>query len=70
MKEGKIISILLITVVFSLVQGIPVTTGGADQKEMAFQEQRVLEWRKERDAFFKNHRRSPLLPQAKKNLKD
>jgi uncharacterized protein (DUF1684 family) len=69
MKEGKIISILLVTVVFSLVQGIPVTAKGEDQKEIARQEQRVLKGRKERDAFFKNHQRSPLLPQDKKKFK-
>ena len=28
-----------------------------------------MEWRKERDAFFKNHQRSPLLPQEKKHFK-
>jgi uncharacterized protein (DUF1684 family) len=70
MKAGKIISVLLITWVFSLVQGIPATTRGEDWKETAFQEQRVLKWRKERDAFFRNHQRSPLLPQDKKNFKE
>ena len=69
MKERKIISILLITVVFSLVQGIPVTAKGEDQKEIALQKQQVLKWRKERDAFFRNHQRSPLLPQDKKKFK-
>jgi uncharacterized protein (DUF1684 family) len=69
MKEGKIISILLITVVFSLVQGIPVTAKGEDQKEIALQKQQVLKWRKERDVFFRNHQRSPLLPQDKKKFK-
>ena len=36
---------------------------------MTLQEQQVMEWRKERDAFFKNHQRSPLLPQDKKHFK-
>ncbi len=69
MKKEKIISILLIAGFFLLLQGIPVTTRGEDRKETAFQEQRVLKWRKERGAFFKNHQRSPLLPQDKKNFK-
>jgi uncharacterized protein len=69
MKEGKIIHIVVITGVFLLIQGIPVATRGADQKEMARQEQRVLKWRKERDAFFENHQRSPLFPQDKKQFK-
>jgi uncharacterized protein (DUF1684 family) len=52
-----------------LVQGIPAMTWGEDQKEFAIQEQRVMQWRKERDAFFKSHQRSPLLPQDKKAFK-
>ncbi|PIV20943.1 MAG: hypothetical protein COS40_09935 [Deltaproteobacteria bacterium CG03_land_8_20_14_0_80_45_14] len=69
MREGKIIFILLITGIFLLAQGIPVTARGAGQKEMTPQEQQVLKWRKERDAFFKNHQRSPLLPQDKRHFK-
>jgi len=69
MREGKIIFILLITGIFSLAQGIPATARGAGQKEMTPQEQQVLKWRKERDAFFKNHQRSPLLPQDKRYFK-
>jgi hypothetical protein len=69
MREGKIIFILLITGIFLLAQGIPVTARGADQKEMTPQEQQVLKWRKERDAFFKNHQRSPLLPKDKRHFK-
>lgn len=69
MREGEIIFIILITGIFLLAQGIPVTARGEDQKEITFQEQRVLKWRKERDAFFKNHQRSPLLPQDKRHFK-
>jgi len=69
MKEVKIIYLLLITGVFLLAQGIPVATRGADQNKTALQEQQVLRWRKERDAFFRNHQRSPLLPQDKKKFK-
>lgn len=69
MREGKFIFILLMTGIFLLAQGIPVTARGEDQKEITLQEQRVLKWRKERDAFFKNHQRSPLLPQDKRHFK-
>jgi len=51
-----------------LVQGIPESLRGEDQKEITLEEQRVLKWRKERDIFFKNHQRSPLLPQDKKHF--
>lgn len=69
MREGKFIFILLITGIFLQAQGIPVTARGEDQKEITLQEQRVLKWRKERDAFFKNHQRSPLLLQDKRHFK-
>ena len=69
MKEKKIIYILLMVGFFLLAQGIPFATRGEDQKEIALPEQQVLKWRKERDAFFKSHQRSPLLPQDKNNFK-
>jgi uncharacterized protein (DUF1684 family) len=69
MRRGKIVSILLITGVLLMAQGMPATTKGEDQKEMTPQEQRVMKWRKERDLFFKSHQRSPLLPQDKKAFK-
>jgi uncharacterized protein (DUF1684 family) len=52
-----------------LVQGIPAATRGEDQKEIAAQEQRVMEWRKERDVFFRSHQRSPLLAKDKEAFK-
>lgn len=52
-----------------LVQGIPARIKGEDQKEITLEVHRVLKWREERDAFFKNHQRSPLLPQDKKHFK-
>ncbi len=69
MKERKIIFILLITGIFILVQGIPVAAEGVDQEEMKLEGKRVLEWRKERDTFFKNHQRSPLLTNEKSHFK-
>jgi uncharacterized protein (DUF1684 family) len=68
-RRKKINFILLIAGVFLLVQGIPITVGGEDQKEISLQEQRVLEWRRERDEFFESHQRSPLIPKEKKKFK-
>jgi len=68
-RGGEIIFVLLITAMLLLVQGIPATAWGEDQKEIATQEQRLMKLRKERDAFFKSHQRSPLLPQDKKAFK-
>jgi uncharacterized protein len=65
----RIIFVLFAIGVSLLVQGVSSQAGGEDQKWITLQEQRVMEWRKERDAFFKNHQRSPLLPQDKKNFK-
>ena len=69
MKRWKTILVLWMTGIFSLIQGIAVAVAGVPQEEMKLEEQRVLEWRKERDAFFRNHQRSPLLPQDRRNFK-
>jgi uncharacterized protein (DUF1684 family) len=68
-RGGEIIFILLIMGMLLLVQGIPAAARGEDPKEIAAQEQRVMEWRKERDVFFRSHQRSPLLAQDKKAFK-
>jgi uncharacterized protein (DUF1684 family) len=69
MRRGEIVLILLIAGMFLMVQGIPATVRGEDQKGTTLQEQRVMKWRKERDIFFKTHQRSPLLSQDKKAFK-
>jgi uncharacterized protein (DUF1684 family) len=69
MREGKIIFVLLVTGIFLLIQRIPIAAERVFQEEIKLEEQRVLEWRKERDAFFKNHQRSPLFPKDKKIFK-
>src|SRR4030067_1688703 len=52
-----------------LTQGIPSAGLGGDPLDVSLEEKQVLEWRKERDDFFKNHVRSPLSPKEKKNFK-
>ncbi len=56
-------------VIVLLGPGVPVAARGEGQKEATLQERRVLQWREERDVFFKSHPRSPLLPQDKKDFK-
>jgi len=69
MMAKRIIFVILAIGISLLVQGVSIKAGGEDQKWMTLQEQQVMVWRKERDAFFKNHQRSPLLPQDKKHFK-
>lgn len=69
MDTRKIIFILLVTGIFLLGHRVPLAAERVDQEEIKLQKQRVLEWREERDAFFKNHQRSPFLPEDKKNFK-
>jgi hypothetical protein len=69
MRARRIVSILFAIIILSLAQGIPTPAEGRDQNEIKLEEQRVLEWRRERNAFLKDHGRSPLLPQDKKDFK-
>ena len=69
MRARGAVSILFVIIILSLAQGIPIPAQGRDQNEIKLEEQRVLEWRKERNAFLKDHERSPLLPRDKKDFK-
>ncbi len=44
-------------------------SNGVNREEMKLEGQRVLDWRRERDRFFKNHQRSPLLANEKSHFK-
>ncbi len=66
---NKRISIIIIIIVILLLgQDISVAVE-RDSGLISNQENHVLEWRKERDDFFKNHQRSPLTPQQKKSFR-
>jgi len=54
-----------------LLAGLSVSLANEvrDERFVTRQEQKVLEWRKERDTFFKNHQRSPLAPRDKANFR-
>ena len=69
MRAIGVILVIFVTTILLLVQGVPVPAEGRDQEEIKLEERGILEWRKERDAFFRNHQRSPLLPQDKKIFK-
>jgi uncharacterized protein (DUF1684 family) len=51
------------------IQGTPLLAEEVDRLKSIPQDQRVTDWRKERDEFFKIHERSPLTPIEKKNFK-
>jgi len=47
-----------------------VASGGREEESfVAAQTQKALNWRKDRDVFFKNHQRSPLTPDQKTHFK-
>jgi uncharacterized protein (DUF1684 family) len=69
MMKGKVIFILLFFWIFLPIQGLAISGSGEDQGDPKLEEKRVLEWRKERDTFFKSHQRSPLSPREKRNFK-
>src|SRR3989304_7438601 len=65
-KKKNILIILTIGIIF-LTQGAPLV--GPEVNPATSQYQRVMEWRKERDEFFKTHERSPLTPKQKRIFK-
>lgn len=69
MKNGSIPFIMVALFIFSAFQGLSMAAEGEDPGFKAQQEKLALEWRKERDDFFKSHQRSPLTPQGKRNFK-
>ena len=69
MVGRKFIFILWIFGVLLPIQGLTIPESGKDQADTKLKEKRVLEWRKERDIFFKTHQRSPLSPKEKRDFK-
>ena len=69
MKKVRIIAILWVVGTLLLIQGFSMAGEGEDQELRKLQEKRALEWRKERDSFFKTHQRSPLPPTEKRDFK-
>ena len=69
MKSGRIFFIFLNLLIFSVFSGLSMAGEGGKTDFKAQQEKMALEWRKERDEFFKSHQRSPLTPKEKKVFK-
>ena len=61
--------LLFILTSFLLLEGVLWAGEGPNSKGNNTQEQLVIEWRKERDIFFRTHQRSPLAPEEKKQFK-
>jgi uncharacterized protein (DUF1684 family) len=68
MAKKRILTFWVIGIIL-LMQGGLLLAEGVDPLKSIPQDQRVLEWRKERDEFFKTHERSPLPPREKKNFR-
>jgi uncharacterized protein (DUF1684 family) len=61
--------IFLIFGMFFLVEGGALCRAEEDRGALDNQKNYVMEWRKDRDQFFKTHQRSPLTPAEKKSFK-
>ncbi|MGQ9648277.1 MAG: DUF1684 domain-containing protein [Thermodesulfobacteriota bacterium] len=61
--------VCLICGVLSFASGVALCGEEADKEFLERQKKHVMEWRKERDDFFRTHQRSPLTPVEKKRFK-
>jgi uncharacterized protein (DUF1684 family) len=68
MMKRRIIFILLIIEILLPVQGFSKAGETENQASVSLEEKRVMEWRRGRDQFFKNHVRSPLTPKEKRDF--
>ncbi|OGP95384.1 MAG: hypothetical protein A2157_15465 [Deltaproteobacteria bacterium RBG_16_47_11] len=68
MKERRGNLTLIVIGILFLTQS-PLTREEVDPSMFNVQFQRVMEWRRERDEFFKTHERSPLTPGQKRVFK-
>jgi uncharacterized protein (DUF1684 family) len=69
MLNGKKKLPFLIFGVFLLMEGVVLCGGEGDKEFLVNEKKYVLEWREDRDQFFKTHQRSPLIPAEKKSFK-
>ncbi len=61
----------ILFIVSGLFLAVAAFSAGTEEfpLDLSAQEKRVVDWRKERDEFFKSHERSPLTPDEKKHFK-
>lgn len=69
MKGKKRFVLVLFLLILSNFSGLSQGSEAEKADLRAQQERAVLEWRRERDEFFKNHQRSPLTPGEKRAFK-
>ena len=69
MKQGQGMFFFFILAALLLLQGASSAAEAPDPSSLKLDERKVAEWRREREDFFRNHQRSPLSPQQKKNFK-
>jgi uncharacterized protein (DUF1684 family) len=68
MAKKRNFTFLVIGIIL-LMQGTHLLAEEVNRLKSIPRDQRVMDWRKERDEFFKTHERSPLTPKEKKNFK-
>ena len=68
LKRQKKVAIVIFGVLL-LTGGVALCGEERDREFLVNEEKYVMEWRQERDQFFKNHQRSPLAPAKKKSFK-
>jgi len=69
MLNRKMKVAFLILGVLLFMEAVALSGGEGDKEFLDHQEKYVMEWRKDRDQFFKTHQRSPLTPAEKKSFK-
>jgi len=67
-RARKSLIVFLIGVII-LSAGTTLVGGSEYEEDIKTEKERVMEWRNERDQFFKTHQRSPLIPKEKKKFK-
>lgn len=68
--KKKIVLILLLVGTLYPIHGRVISAEEGNQTGKVLQEKRALEWRKERNEFFKTHQRSPLTSKEKGQFKE
>jgi len=68
MKKVNIFIVLIVGIFFLIQEGF-LFGEELDPAILSTQEKKVMEWRKERNLFFKSHERSPLTTKEKRNFK-
>jgi hypothetical protein len=66
-REKKVAFLIFGVLLF--LEGVALCGEEGDKEFLAKEKKYVMEWRKDRDQFFKTHQRSPLTPAEKKSFK-